>query len=172
MGRNRSCAGNLARIVAAVLAACLAVRLPLALRGFNVGRVLFAPEVVAGGIVERAVDSGGLRRIVSERLLSPEAGRGNPEFELARAMSFLEHDEVERVLDLLIRPEWARAQVGGALESLYAWMDNDSPSPGVPLDLRPIQQSLLAGGAERLVRTILGSWPGAPRGPGHRARAC
>lgn len=159
MGRNRSCAGNLARIVAAVLAACLALMLPVALLGFNVGRVLFSPEVVAGVIVERAVDSGGLRRIVSERLLSPEAGGGNPEFELARAMSFLEQDEVERVLDLLIPPEWARAQVGGALESLYAWMDNDSPSPGVPLDLRPIQQSLLAGGAERLVETILDSWP-------------
>ena len=159
MGRNRSCAGNLARIVAAVLAACLALMLPLALLGFNVGRVLFSPEVVAGVIVERAVDSGGLRRIVSERLLSPEAGGGNPEFELARAMSFLEQDEVERVLDLLIPPEWARAQVGGALESLYAWMDNDSPSPVVPLDLRPIQQSLLTGGAERLVETILDSWP-------------
>jgi len=159
MGRNRGCAGNLARIVAAVLAACLALMLPLALLGFNVGRVLFSPEVVAGVIVERAVDSGGLRRIVSERLLSPEAGGGNPEFELARAMSFLEKDEVERVLDLLIPPEWARAQVGGALESLYAWMDNDSPSPVVPLDLRPIQQSLLTGGAERLVETILDSWP-------------
>jgi hypothetical protein len=38
-------------------------------------------------------------------------------------------------------------------------MDNDLPAPAVPMDLRPIQQSLVSGGAARVVETILDSWP-------------
>ena len=159
MSRLGGCAGALGRIVAVLLAAGLALLLPLAVMGFNAGRVLFSPEEVAGVITERGLDSGALRRLVSERLLSPEAAGGAPEFSLARAMSYLEPDEVDRVLDLLIPPEWARSQVSGILTGLYEWMDNEQLSPSLQLDVRPIQQGLLSGGAARLVETILDSWP-------------
>jgi hypothetical protein len=133
--------------------------LPIALLGLNVGRVGFSRVEVASVVIERAVDSGGLRRLVVERLLDPEATEASSDFNLARAMSYLEPDELERVYELLIPPEWARSQVSGALEGLYAWIDDERLRPTMDLDLRPIQDHLADGGASRLVEIILASWP-------------
>jgi hypothetical protein len=159
MSHDRGCGGTLAVIVAAVLAASLAVLLLGAVLAFEVGRVVFSAEEVAQVVGERAVDSGAVRRLVIQQLLDTGSTGATTDFDLARALSFLDQDEVEGVFDLLIPPDWARSQLSEAFRGLYDWMDNDLPAPAVPLDLRPIQQSLISGGAARVVETILDSWP-------------
>jgi hypothetical protein len=159
MSHDRGCGGTLAVIVAAVLAASLAVLLPGAVLAFEVGRVVFSAEAVAQIVGERAVDSGAVRRLVIQQLLDAQSTGANADFDLARALSFLDQGEVEGVFDLLIPPDWARSQLSDAFRGLYDWMDNDLPAPAVPMDLRPIQQSLISGGAARVVETILDSWP-------------
>jgi hypothetical protein len=159
MTHSRGCGGTLAVIVATALAVSLAVLLPGAVLAFEVGRVLFSAEEVAQVVGERAVDSGAVRRLVIQQLLEARSTGATTDFDLARALSFLDQDEVEGVFDLLIPPDWARSQLSAAFRGLYDWMDNDLPAPAVPMDLRPIQQSLVSGGAARVVETILDSWP-------------
>jgi hypothetical protein len=158
-GRSVGCLGSLGRAATILLAAVFVLTLPIALLAFNVGRVAFSRVEVASVVIQRAVDSGGLRRLMAERLLDPGASDAGSDFNLARAMSFLGPDELERVYDLLIPPEWARSQVSAALEGLYAWIDSDRLRPSMELDLRPIQDHLASGGASRLVEIILASWP-------------
>jgi len=42
---------------------------------------------------------------------------------------------------------------------LYDWIDNDHLAPDLFLDIRPLKDRLLSGGAEELSTAIVGSWP-------------
>lgn len=161
MGRLTGCLGLLAKITAIALAVVLILSLPLSLGLHDLGRVLASPSTVANLVVAKVVDSGMLREVVREWIRSGElfAQQGTEGLDMAQALSNLEPAEVDTIAEILLPPNWAGDQITSGLERLYAWVDNDQITPSLVIDLRPLKGSLLTGGAERLVETIVDSWP-------------
>jgi hypothetical protein len=161
MNRVTGCLGGIARLVAALLAVVFVLTLPVSLALHDLGRLLFTPRELGEFLVDHIVDTGLVRSLVTDRLLSEDSLGGGAEegFDLVQAMQYLEPAEVEGLLDVIIPAGWAREQVVRSLESLYDWLDNDQSSPSLVLDVAPLRQNLLAGGVARLVETIVDSWP-------------
>jgi hypothetical protein len=161
MNRPAGCARLVATLPALALALVIALTLPLTVLAHDIGQTVFSPSELTDLVVGRIVDSGWLRGIIRDRLLSGEllpAGPGGG-FNMGEALRYLEPAEVDGILDILLPPEWARDQVGGILESLNAWLENAEPTPALSLDLQPLKDRLISGGAAQLVETIVDSWP-------------
>jgi len=155
------CLGMVAKLCAVVLALVLVLALPLSLGAHDLGRVLSSPATIADLVVAKVVDSGVLRRLVSQRMLSGElfGQEGDQGSDFRQAMSYLEPAEVDAIVEILLPPNWAGDQITASLESLNAWLDNDQAMPDLMIDVRPLRDGLLSGGAERLVEIIVDSWP-------------
>jgi hypothetical protein len=155
------CLGVTARICAVAFALVLALSLPFSLGAHDLGQVLFTPATLSDLIVTRVVDSGLLRRLVRERMLSGELfGQGADQgFDFRQAVSHLDPAEVDAVLEILLPPSWVGDQITTAFGSAYAWLDNDQVLPNLVIDIRPLKEGLLTGGAGRLVEIIVDSWP-------------
>jgi hypothetical protein len=161
MNRPAGCVGLVATLLALALALVVVLTLPLTVLAHDIGQVVFSPGELADLVVGRIVDSGWLKGIVRDRilfgeLLPPDPGGG---FNLGEALRYLEPTEVDRILDILLPPEWAGDQVSGILESLSAWLENAQPTPALSLDLQPLKDRLISGGAAQLVEAIVDSWP-------------
>ncbi len=144
-----------------MLAILLAISLPFSLAAHDLGRVLFSPESMSELIVSRVVENGQLRRLLVARLLGGGASAEDDAegFDMARASSYLTPAELDEIGDALFPPGWVEEQIASIMRQLYAWLDNDEPSPGLALDLRPVAAWLRSGGAHEFVETLVDSWP-------------
>ena len=146
---------TLGRVIAALLGLAFAVTLPFALLALAWGRVLFSPEQMTDILAGELVNSGALQQFAVEAMLS-RGGEENPE---SGPLDFLGRQRLDELLTSLFPPDWARSQVGGIVEALYAWIDNDRLKPELGLDIQPVKDRLSAGGAEQLAREVVDSWP-------------
>lgn len=151
-----SCAQSASRITAGLLAFVLILGLPLALLASNWARVFFDPERMAEAVGQGLIDSGILREMAMETLFPRDPVEGGSRFGVFQGLDAIGR---ERALELLIPRGWAQDQVGRLLNDLYAWFDNDQPRPALTLDIGPVRERLLSGGARELTTLLVDSWP-------------
>ena len=151
------CAPTLSRLVAGLFAAIFAVALPMTLVAFAWGQILFSADQMTDIIAEELIESGALQELAIEVLIEqvPRGGDGAA----AGLLDFLGRERLNEMLAALFPAEWAESQVRGNIGRLYAWIDSDLLLPQLGLDIRPIKDRLLAGGAEQLAETVVSSWP-------------
>lgn len=148
----------LGRVVAVLLGVAIAVTLPFTLLALAWGRVLFSPEQMTDILAGELVNSGALQQFAIEAMLSredtlaDESPGGGP-------LDFLGRQRLDELLASLFPPDWARSQINGIVEDLYAWIDNDRLKPELGIDIEPVTDRLQAGGAEELAREVVSSWP-------------
>ncbi len=148
---------TLSRLAAGVFGVIFAITLPLTLVAFSWGRVLFSAQEVTEIFTDELVGSGALQEIAIEVMLNqvPREGEGLA----AGILDFLGRQRLDEMLRELLPEEWAEGQVRANIESLYAWLDNDRLLPELSLDVQPLKDRLLSGGAEKLATTVVSSWP-------------
>ncbi len=155
MRQTSGCGSLLLRALAVVLAAAFMLSLPAAIIAYDLGRVVFSPEVVSQVVIQRLVEGGAFRRVLIAALFGEQA-QGS---EIAQALSRLSPSEQEEAMAILVPSGWAEDQVARIVSGLYAWVDNARPAPDLSLDLRPLRENLLTGAAADLVELVVDSWP-------------
>ena len=155
MDESRGCAGTLARVGAGTFALAYALMLPVSLLAFAWGNVLFSADEMTDIIAGELVESGALQQLLVEAMLERSGGEQGEQ----GVLDFLARQDLDQILASVIPPDWARNQIQANLDNLYGWLDNERLVPQITLDVQPIKQQLQGGGAERLVETIVGSWP-------------
>jgi hypothetical protein len=158
MAETNGFARTLSRLAAGFFGLIFAITLPLTMVAFAWGRVLFSAELVTEIFSDELVGSGALQEIAIEVMLE-QVPRGGEDFE-AGILDFLGRQRLDEMLRELLPEEWTQGQVQANIESLYAWLDNDRPLPELSLDVQPLKDRLLSGGAEKLAATVVSSWPG------------
>jgi hypothetical protein len=153
---NGGCARSASRITAGALALALILTLPLSLLAFDWARLFFDPERMAQVVGQQLVDSGVLREMAMQTIFPSNPGEGEVRF---REFQRLDPAARERLLDILIPRGWGQEQVTRLLTDLYAWFDNDQPTPALSLDIGAVKERLMTGGAQELVTLLVDSWP-------------
>ena len=153
---NRGCASSAGRITAGALALALILTLPLSLLAFDWARLFFDPEHMAQVVGQQLIDSGVLREMAMQTIFPSDPGEGELRF---RQFQQLDPAARERLLDILIPRGWGQEQVTRLLTDLYAWFDNDQPTPALSLDIGAVKDRLMTGGAQELVTLLVDSWP-------------
>ncbi len=161
MNEKPGCLGTAARLVALGLALLFVVLLPVSLLVHDVGQVLFSADSVSAVLTRVFVDSGLARQVMLDEFLTDEffAGLGGEALDARGAMAELSPADKQTIADLLLPQEWLREQLGAVISNAYAWIDSDSPWPRLALDIRPIKDHMLSGGAKDLIDIVIDSWP-------------
>jgi hypothetical protein len=157
MAESGSLARILSRLAAGVFGLIFAITLPLTLVAFAWGRVLFSAQEITDIFTDELVGSGALQEIAVEVMLD-QVPRGDEDL-AAGILDFLGRQRLDEMLAALFPAEWAESQVRANIESLYAWLDSDRLAPELSLDIQPLKDRLLSGGAEELATTVVSSWP-------------
>jgi hypothetical protein len=157
MAESNGTARTLSRLAAGVFGAIFAIALPLTLVAFAWGNVLFSAEEVTQVFTDELVGSGALQEIAIDVMLE-QVPRGGEDV-AAGILDFLGRQRLDEMLRGLFPAEWAEDQVRANIESLYRWLDNDRLAPQLSLDVQPLKDRLLSGGAEELATTVVDSWP-------------
>jgi hypothetical protein len=157
MEETNGFARTLSRLAAGVFGLIFAITLPLTLVAFAWGRVLFSAQEITEIFTDELVGSGALQEIAVEVMLEqvPRGGEGSA----AGIIDFLGRQRLDEMLATLLPAEWAESQVRANIENLYRWLDNDLIAPELALDIQPLKDRLLSGGAEELATTVVNSWP-------------
>jgi hypothetical protein len=153
---NSSCARSAGRLTAGALALALILTLPLSLLAFDWARLFFDPERMAQVVGQQLIDSGVLREMAMQTIFPSNPGEGEVRF---REFQGLDPAARERLLDILIPRGWGQEQVDRLMSDLYAWFDNDQPTPALSLDIGAVKERLMSGGAQELVTLLVDSWP-------------
>ena len=161
MSQSTGCLNTLMKMLAAFLACIVIIALPICLLMYNVGRVVFSPEIMTDLLRNRLVESGVLRGFITDSLLSPESLReqGPGEFDFSQVLKNLSSEERGAIIDILIPPKWIGDQISNSFRAINTWFDDDRPLPLIHLDMGPIKERLLGGGAIEIVDMIVDSWP-------------
>ncbi|GMR11256.1 MAG: hypothetical protein BMS9Abin28_2084 [Anaerolineae bacterium] len=157
MAESGGLARTLSRFAAGVFGLIFAITLPLTLVAFAWGNVLFSAQQMTDIFTDELVGSGALQEIAVEVLLD-QVPRGGEDLATG-ILDFLGRQRLDEMIAALFPAEWAESQVRANIESLYAWIDNDLLAPELFLDVQPLKDRLLSGGAEDLATTIVSSWP-------------
>jgi len=149
------------KLVAVLAALVFVLTLPATILAFDIGQVLFSEDRIKPILVDQLAASDELRQTLVTNFLSGSgAGPTNPgQFDLARAAKSLSPGQAMELTNLLLPEEWFREQIGGVVASLYAWIDGDQARPQLTIDLRPLKERLLNGGARQLMQLLIDSWP-------------
>lgn len=150
------CARSASRIIGGALALLLIATLPLSLLAFNWAQIFFDPQRMSQLIGEQLIDSGILREMAMQSMFPSNPAQGEQRF---REFQRLDPEARQQLLDILIPRGWPQEQVTRILSDLYAWFDNDQPSPALTLDIGPVKERLAAGGAQEMVTLLVDSWP-------------
>jgi hypothetical protein len=145
--------------MALVLAAAIVISLPLALAARAAGSVVFDPGSVSRILSDNLIDSGLLRQVVIQGLFSRETDGQQTASEVGRLMTYASAQERQAAADIVVPPRWAQAQLQGLIMGFNAWLTSDETLPNVSVDLSPIRENLLHGGAADLADLIWSTWP-------------
>lgn len=152
---------GLLKLLAIVTAVVVVFTLPVALVAYNIGQVIFSPEKMTLILGDRLAASDDLRLLLVTSFLSepdPE-GFNQGGFSLVRAAESLSPEQTQELTNLLLPDDWFHAQLASVIGGIYAWLEGDLPRPPLTLDLRPLQERLLGGGARQLMLLLIDSWP-------------
>jgi hypothetical protein len=150
-------ARTLSRLAAGAFGLIFAITLPLTMVAFAWGRVLFSAQKMTDIFTDELVGSGALQEVAVEVMLE-QVPRGGADL-AAGILDFLGRQRLNEMLADLFPAEWAERQVQANIESIYVWLDSDLIAPELALDIQPLKDRLLSGGAEELAATVVSSWP-------------
>lgn len=151
--RNRSA---LTRALGLLLAGLVTITLPVALVLSAVHSQLFSPERVKELVTQEFVGSGALREGIAVSLVT-EADDGQEG--IRQLTAEMDSSELDRLAAVVVPDVWLEDQIATAVDNLYTWVEGERPVPAIALDMRPLRQHLLTGGAEQAVDIVMGSWP-------------
>ena len=63
------------------------------------------------------------------------------------------------MIQQIVPDGWVEDQISTSVESIFRWIDDESPTPAIKLDLIPIKDRLIDGGIEDIADTVVDSWP-------------
>jgi len=147
------------RWVALLLAGAIAVSLPLALAVRAAGSVLFAPRTVTTIFSDHLIDSGLLRQLVIQGMFSRETNGQLTASDFGRLMTYADDQQRQAAADIVVPPDWAQTQLERLITDFFAWLNGDGVAPELTVELVPIRQGLLDGGAADLIDLIWSTWP-------------
>ena len=151
--RNRS---PLTHGLGLLLAGLVTITLPLALALSAVHSQLFSPERVKELVTQEFVVSGALREVIVISLVTEtDAGQEG----VQQLTAEMDPSELEQLAEVLVPDVWLEAQIGAAVDDLYVWLDSERTLPVIELDMEPLREHLLTGGAEQAVDIVMSSWP-------------
>ena len=153
-----SLSATLARIVALLLAVAFILLFPVSLIARSVTAVVFSADRIEGVIRSRLEGTEAYHRVFAAVLMGDGLQEGSASM-LAGALGDLEPRDLNAALDLLIPPGWAMEQINAVLEDAYRWIDDERAAPALSVDLRPLRDNLISGGARGLVELVIDSWP-------------
>jgi hypothetical protein len=143
------------------LAFLVVVLFPVTIMVYNFVSVFFSAETLSDILIENLIHSGMIHREVAFNLLSPDllGAESSQDFSFEEALGHLSEAERGEIVEILAPQAWLELQVREIAGALNHWLVSTEPRPDIALDHRPIKESLLGGGAERLVEIVVDSWP-------------
>jgi hypothetical protein len=127
------------------MAVLLAVLLPVTLLAFNVGRVIFSPDIVKQAAAEAIVESDivveGLRWYAEGQAEEREQEQADTpaqqqEPDVLLLLSYIDPDSWTAIRDEVLPDEIIIAWMEHVVDATYAWIDSEDPLPQVRLDMR------------------------------------
>jgi hypothetical protein len=161
MSQPNGCLKTTMKLLAGFLVFLVILTLPICLLIFDVSRVVFSPEILSEQLTSQLVASGFIRSYVTDQLLSPESlermGPGDMDF--VQILKDLSPGDREALVGIVLPQGWLEPQITEVFQALNAWIDSEEPMPKLVLDIRPIKDRLMMGGAEEILEMIIDSWP-------------
>lgn len=165
MSDSSSCVSLTMKVVAALFVIIFLITLPLGLLALATSSMIFSPDLLTQSVTEQLVDSGILRRSLAEFLPTSDFLRElSSDAEVFRAFQDLDVDEWERLIDMVLPPEFLESQIERSVMAINIWLDNDRALPGVEIDIRPIKTNLQGGASAEIVEMVVDSWPSCTTG--------
>lgn len=161
MDDQGGCLPSASRWSTLALAFLVVVLFPITILAHNFVSVFFSADVLSDVVIENLIHSGMIHREVAVNLLSPDllGAESSQNFSFEEAFGHLSEAEREEIVEIIAPQAWLELQVRGIVGALNHWLGSAEPRPNIALDHRPIKESLLGGGAERLVEIVVDSWP-------------
>jgi hypothetical protein len=161
MSQSNGCLNTTMKLLAGFLAFFVVLTLPICVLIFDVSRVVFSPDILSEQLTSQLVASGFLRSYVTDQLLSPEALEriGPGDVDLVQILKDLSPGDREALVEIVLPQGWLEPQIAEVSKALSTWIDSDEAMPKLVLDIRPIKDRLMTGGAEEILETIIDSWP-------------
>ncbi len=158
---SSGCLKQIIRMIALFLAVLFVITLPFTVTSQSTSQMIFSSEAVTNLVSSSLLGSGLLERYMLEAVfqggLAP--GGGADEGAFTEALQYLSPAERQMVIQQIIPDGWVEDQISTSVESIFFWIDDESPTPGIKLDLIPIKDRLIDGGIEEIADTVVDSWP-------------
>lgn len=161
MDEQTGCLTSASRWSTLTLAFFVVTLLPITILIYNFVATFFSPEVLSNVVIENLIQSGMIHREVAVNLLSPDllGSEGSQDFSFEEAFGHLTDAERIEIVETIAPESWLEVQVREVVSALDRWLEGDEVWPRIALDHGPIKESLLQGGAARIVEVVVDSWP-------------
>ena len=148
-------------ITAFLLAVLFVITLPFTVTSQSASQMIFSPEAVTNLVRSSLLGSGLLERYLLEAVFQGDLalGGGADEGAIAEALQYLSPAERQTMIQQIVPDGWVEDQISTSVESIFRWIDDESSTPRIKLDLVPIKDRLIAGGIEDIADTVVDSWP-------------
>ncbi len=158
---SSGCLKQIFRVIALLLAVLFVITLPFTVTSQSASQMIFSPEAVTNLVNSSLLGSGILERYMLEAVFQGDlvSGGGADEGAFTEALQYLSPAERQMMIQQIIPDGWVEDQISTSVESIFLWIDDESPTPAIKLDLVPIKDRLIAGGIEDIADTVVDSWP-------------
>lgn len=162
MNEQQGCLGKIARVTAATLLILTILTMPLASLMRSAEGELFSSDTLSNLFEARLISSGFIRNLVTTTIFQREAleDLSQEGVDFTEAFAYLGDEERQEIVDRLLPNDWLTAQVEILVAGTLDWLENDKVQPDLRLDLSPLRDNMLRGGAAASMAEItVDSWP-------------
>lgn len=155
------CLKQIFRIIAIILAVLFVITLPFTVTSQSASQMIFSPKAVTNLVSSSLLGSGLLERYMLDAVFQGDLAPGGEAAEGAftEALQYLSPAERQTMIQQIVPDGWVEDQITTSVESIFRWIDNESQTPAIKLDLVPIKDRLIDGGIEDIADTVVDSWP-------------
>ena len=155
------CLKQIFRVIALLLAVLFVITLPFTVTSQSASQMIFSPEAITNLVSSSLLGSGILERYMLDAVFQGDLalGGGAEGGAFTDALQYLSPAERQMMIQQIVPDGWVEDQISTAVESIFRWIDDESPTPGIKLDLVPIKDRLIDGGIEDIADTVVDSWP-------------
>ncbi len=139
------------KTLAGVFAFLVVLTIPLSLMAFNLGRVIFSPEIIKDVSVQAVTETDFLSLMMDEMSKGgmegeegEEAGEDQPGEEPNLKVLFenLEDSELRQIKEALLPDSLLAGWVEEGVDSFYRWLDNEENYPQIRIDTSLISERM------------------------------
>lgn len=150
------------RFIGIIILVLVVLTLPVALLGRVVGNVVFSPETILGLFEENILNEDTVADLGEEIVtagLGSEIGDSNITMDYAiDAMRGLEHDDWVNIINQVAPTDVIVDTTKEILDGVYSWLDGDSSSLVLAVDLKPWKENI-SRNSDEVLKLILDSLP-------------